>query len=126
MRNYKQFYAICNKHDLTKEEVVLEFTKERTDKLSELSEGEFAELMRRMARMNTLPPGDLQRKKMISLARQMQWGKTTQDILTRINGWLLKQKYQRPLMQLNVPELNVMLTIFETKVFKDYMEGLNK
>lgn len=126
MRNYKQFFAICNKHDLTKEEVVLEFTKERTDSLTDLGNAEFAELMRRMARMNSLPPGDVQRKKMISLARQMQWGKTTQEILTRINGWLLKQKYQRRMMQLNVEELNVMLTIFETKVFKDYMEGLNK
>lgn len=63
MSKYAQFFAIIKKHDLQKEEVVLEFTAGRTDSLSELTGGEYNELMRRLARFNPVPAGDQREKK---------------------------------------------------------------
>jgi hypothetical protein len=125
-RDYKQFFAIIKQHGLEKEEVVLEFTKGETDSLSALKDAEFNELMRRLARYNKKPPGDQQRKKIIAIARQMHSGKSTKEIIKIIDGWCLKQKYAKPLMGLDLQQLGVMVTIYESKVLADYLSGLNK
>lgn len=126
MRDYKPFFAIIKKMGIDKEEVVSDFTNGRTKSLRELTDKEFTDLMRRLQEYNTLPPGDTIRKKMISLAKQMQWGTTTPEIIARLNGWLVKQKFKKPLMQLDVPQLALMLAVFEQRVYADYLTGLNK
>ena len=125
-RNYGQFYAIVNKIGIAKEDIISGFTKGRTDSLTALSDIEYYELLKEMQKFNTVPPGDQIRKKMISLAKQMNWGKTTKEILREIDKWLLKQKFQKPLMQLDVPQLGLMLAVFEQKVYPDYLKALNK
>jgi hypothetical protein len=125
-RDYKRLFAIFIRLGLEKEEVVYQFTNGEHGSLTKLTDAEFAELERRAVRLNVLPPGNDQRRKFISLARSMNWGTNTASILRRIDGWLIKQKYQLPLMKLDVPQLNTMLTIFEQKVYADYLKALNK
>lgn len=126
MRNYGQFYAICNKIGISKQDIVSGFTKGRTDSLTALSDTDFNALMVEMQKFNTVPPGDLMRKKMLAIAKQMQWGKTTNERLKAIDNWLMKQKFQKPLMQLDVPQLTLMVSVFEQRVLVDYLKGLNK
>ncbi|QTE36010.1 hypothetical protein J3L18_23135 [Mucilaginibacter gossypii] len=114
------------KNDLNYKDVVKDFTDNRTDILSSLSDSEFAQLMHRLEPYNRVPAGDQQRKKLISIASLMKWGETIEEIRPALDGWLMKQKYRRPLMQLTPQELNVMVTIFETKVYPDYLKALNK
>ncbi|MEO7212640.1 hypothetical protein [Mucilaginibacter sp.] len=129
-RDYSQIFAICKKIGKDYKDVVAEFTEHRpagqTDSLRALTDGEYSELVRRIAMFNTPPPGDQQRKKMIAIAKLMKWGKNTDEILESIDGWLLKQKYEKPLMELDLQQLGVMVTVFETKVYPDYLRGLNK
>jgi len=126
MRNYSQFFAILKKIGRDKEDVVDEFTEGRTESLSALTDGEFKEMMTRLAKFNTPPLGNDQRRKIIALAKNMRWGKNTRESLIEIDKWLLNQKYQKPLMQLDLQQLGVMVTVLEQKVYPDYLKGLNK
>lgn len=133
-RNYKQLFAICKKHGLDYKDKVAEFTNGRTESLKELTDGEYKELMIRLQRFNPQPPeggfvpkpGDKMRKKMISIAGQMQWGTSTMQLVGRINNWCLHQKFKKPLMEHNEEELGLLVTIFEQKVLADYFKGLNR
>lgn len=126
MNKYSQLFAILKKNDLTKEEVVAWFTKGRTESLTALSDGEYKELLRSLQGNNGLPPGDQARKKMIAIAKSMNWGNNTKAILAELDKWCLNQKFKKKLMALNVSELGVLVTIFETKVYPDYLSALNK
>jgi hypothetical protein len=125
-RDYGQFYAIINKMGITKQEIVKEFTNGRTDSLTALSDSEWREVSDWLRIHNKIPPGDLARKKMISIAKSMNWGENAKEIVPRLDAWLLKQKFAKPLMQLDVPQLSLMLTIFEQRVYADYLKDLNK
>lgn len=125
-RDYSQFYAVINKMGITKQEIVKEFTNGRTDSLTALTDSEYREVLDWLMIHNKIPPGDLMRKKMISIAKSMNWGKNAKEIVPRLDGWLIKQKFQKQLMQLDVPQLTLMLTIFEQKVYADYLTDLNK
>lgn len=133
MRDYKQFFAICKKHGFDYKDKVAEFTNGRTDSLKALTDGEFKELSIRMAHLNAparqvfkVKPGDKQRKKMISLASQMRWGPEIAQIIGRLDAWCLKQKFKKPLMKHSENELNLLLAIFEQRVYSDYLTDLNK
>lgn len=143
-RDYKKFYALCKRHGLDKDELVLELTRGYTKSLRAISDAEFQDLMGRLEKLGGNPskgskplegwkpkPGDMQRKKMISLARQMGWGGSpsaadVKAIVAKLDTWCLKQKFQKRLMQHTVAELNLLVTIFEEKVFADYLKALNK
>jgi len=125
MSKYAQFFAIINKHGLDYKEVVLWFSDGRTSSLSSLPLREYNELLRIMQQHNGIPPGDGQRKKLIAIARSMQWGTNSRQIVLALDNWLLKQKYRKKLMQHTEAELNVMVTIFENKVYAGYLAALN-
>ncbi len=125
-RNYPQILAVIARIGREKDEFVYEFTNGKTTSLRELSDREYNDLWALLKPFNTVPPGDKMRKKMISIARQMNWGSNTKEIIAALDGWLLKQKFQKTLMQLDVPQLTTMLTIFESKVYVDYLNALNK
>jgi hypothetical protein len=126
MNKYSQLFAILKKNDLTKEEVVEWFTDGRTTSLTALSDGQYKELLRRLQGHNGVPPGDQQRKKLIGIAKSMNWGTNTKAILKRLDDWCLNQKYKKKLMAHNQAELGLLVTIFETKVYPDYLRALNK
>lgn len=136
-RNYPQFFAICRTFGLEKEELAAEVSSGRTSSLRALTEDEFSSIMERLDSMRrgipwTPPPGDVQRKKMISIARQMNWhlvdgkDKGIAQIIVRLDCWAQAQKFKKELMKHTVQELNILVSIFEEKVFKSYLEDLNK
>ena len=133
-RNYREFYALIKGKPYSKAEIVSSFTDGQTESLSAMSDQQFEGLMQFLRpKMNdydfTPKPGDAQRKKMISIARQMNWGDQVQSsssVVQAVNNWCLKQRYKKPLMQHNVQELNILVTIMEEKVYPSYLKGLNK
>jgi hypothetical protein len=125
-RNYSQVLAVIKRIKRDKEEFVYEFTNGKTTSLRALTDREYNDLWAVLEPFNTPPPGDLMRKKMISIAKQMNWGSNTKQIIERLDGWCLKQKFQKKLNQLDVPQLTTMLTVFESKVYVDYLKALNK
>lgn len=126
MSKYKELFAICKRLGLDYKEEVHNFTNGRTDSLRALTDGEYLHLcisLNKAAPGNWKPkPGDKIRKKMIALAKQMQWN----DPIVTLNAWCLKQKYKKRLNDLNAEELGVLVTILEKNVFGSYLKGLNK
>lgn len=136
-RNYPQFFAIIKQFEMDKEEVVQAFSLGRQSSLRGLTDQEWSTMMEHLTAMQkgqdwTPSPGDVQRKKMISLGRQMNWhmehgkDKGNKLIVARLDGWAQRQKFKKHLMQHTVQELNVLVSIFEEKVFKSYLEDLNE
>lgn len=133
MSKYKELFAICKRLGLDYKEEVSNFTNGRTDSLRALTDGEYLHLC---IALNTAAPGkwdpkpgDKIRKKMIALARQMQWDDSrlkNGGLFAALDEWCLKQKYKKRMNDLNVVELGVLATIFEKNVFADYLKGLNK
>lgn len=128
-RNYPQFFALIKQFEIDKEEIALASSLGRTSSLKALTDEEWEGMMELLTGMQqeknwTPPPGDVQRKKMISIARQMNWNAS--EIMKRLDEWAMKQKFKKPLMKHTVPELNVLVSIFEEKVYKSYLEDLNK
>lgn len=133
-RDYKQFFAICNKHGFDYKEKVSEFTEGRTDSLKSLTDGEFKEMMVRLTKLNeplrktfTPPPGDAQRKKIIAIARDMRWdARGTANMMQRIDQFMLtRTKYKKKLNALTVDELNKVCYTFENDVKSSFLTGLN-
>lgn len=142
-RNYPQFFALIKQFEMDKDEVALASSLGRTASLKGLTDEEWNTMMHQLTGMQkgkdwTPPPGDIQRKKMISISRQMNWHlnppadlpewwrSESQIIRFRLDAWCLKQKFKKPLMKHTVQELNVLVSIFEEKVYKSYLEDLNK
>lgn len=130
-RDYKTFFAICKAIGREKEDVVLEFTDGRTNSLSALNDGEFKELMIQLRRLQptpktwTAPPGDAQRKKMIGIARNMQWGRDTIEIVRRLDEWCV-QTFKMKMNDMDLSTLGKAVTIFENKVYTGYLKGIQQ
>lgn len=130
-RNYSTLFAICKAIGRDKDDVVLEFTDGRTGSLTELSDGEYRELMIRLRRLQPTPkawepkPGDAQRKKMIGIARSMQWGRSTMEVIGRLDEWCIKS-FGAKMNDLDLATLGKAVTIFESKVYTGYLKGLKK
>ncbi|MGE0931693.1 hypothetical protein [Peijinzhouia sedimentorum] len=128
-RNYPQFYAICKSLGLDKDELVHAATAGGSSRLRDLTDAEFADLLEQLKGMQksskkpneSIPPGDRQRKKLISIAHQMNWPNPVENV----KAWAMKQKYKKPLMLHDVSELNVLVTIMEERVYKSYLRDLN-
>lgn len=135
MGDYKQFFAICKAHGFDYKDKVSEFTNGRTDSLKSLTDGEFRELMLRLKGLNayqrktfTPRPGDLQRKKIIGIARDMHWDKEGKDkLMLRIDEFMINRtRYKRRLNELTLDELNKVLYIFEQEVKRSFLTGFNR
>ena len=99
--NYKTFFAafkasVQRGNNLTKEELVLEFTNGRTSSLKELTAQELNELTIQLNYLNGTQqkkwapkPGERQRRQIIAMAHEMHWhtanGKAD---MKRINEWI--------------------------------------
>lgn len=132
-RNYSQLFAICKKHGFDYKDKVAEFTNGRTDSLKALTDGEYREMMLRLSRLNEparkefVPkPGDQMRKKMLSICSKMHPTESTDQLLKRLNDWCLKQTFKKPLMKHAKEELALLVTIYEEKVYADFLTGYNR
>ncbi|MEN5434112.1 hypothetical protein ABE545_10755 [Sphingobacterium faecium] len=129
-RNYKRFYAMCQALGKTKEEAVFEYTNGHTTSCRALSDRDFNDLLNILAKLQRVPdywepaPGDAQRKKMIGLARNMNWADTPDQILVKLDEFCMKQKKKR-MNALSVYELGLILTILE-KIYSQYLGGIKR
>lgn len=139
MRNYKQLFAICKKYGFDYKDKVAEFTNGKTDSLKQLTDAEFNALVLRLHKLTTptlghpttsgklgfVPkPGDTMRKKIIALAKNMQWHHSG-NIMQQINHWCLHYgKYKIALNQHSPSQLAYLLTQFE-EVYKSYLKDIN-
>lgn len=126
MRNYKPIFAACKSIGLQYTEAVYEFTKGQTASLRALSDEEVKSLeleLNARQQSNWKPkPGDAQRKKMIGLARSMQYN----NPVVAVNHWCIERgHYQKPLMEHTEDELNKVLYIYEHKVYASFLRNLN-
>lgn len=131
-RNYGQFFAICKAHGFDYKDKVYEFTDGHTESLSSLSDLEYTQMMKMLIDLNEPfrkgfepKPGDKERKKMIALALLMNWG-DIKTVVARIDAWSRKQKFKKGWMQHNPAEISLLVTIFEQRVYPDYLTGLNQ
>jgi len=129
---YSQLFAICKAHGFEYKEKVYEFTNGRTTSLTALSEIEYTSMMKLLIDLNEplrrdwVPkPGDPQRKKLFAIARLMKYG-DNRTIFSRLDQWARKQKYKKSLMQHNPAELDLLVTIFEQRVYTHYLTTLNE
>lgn len=128
-RDYKTFFAICKAIGREKEDVVFEFTKGESSSLKSLNEGEYKELMVQLRKLQpapeawTPPAGDIQRKKMIGLAKSMHWGRDNIEIIRRLDEWCLKT-YKIKMNDMDIATIGKAVTVFERKVYPNYLEGL--
>lgn len=154
-RNYKQFYAICRAHGLDKEELVLDYSHGATSSLKALEEAQFNDLLGYLMALNkprrstfakatadkapgsdqttagkaapwSPPEGDKQRKKLLSIAYQMNWGNNAREVIPKLDQWARKQKFKKALMEHNPQELGVLVSVFENHVYPNYLKSLNK
>ncbi len=130
---FSQFHAICKTHGFDYKEKVAEFTNGETDSLRALTDDQFEGMMILMLEINKgyrrnfePKPGDQQRKKLIGIAKQMFWGTTTKETVADVDRWCKKQKFKKALMAHTPQELNLLVAIFEQKVYPDYLQNLNR
>lgn len=133
-RNYSDLFGICKERGLNYKDLVYAFTEQRTDSLSALTDQEYDKLLLQLKRLNKSTkkagkkkPGDPQRKKMIRLALTMHWGGgDMKNAIDEIDIWCRKQKFKKGFMGHSLPEYDLLVTIFEQKVYGDYLRDLNK
>jgi hypothetical protein len=128
-RNYPEFFAICKAVGKDYKEAVMEFTDGRTDSLRALSDDEYHELYIRarkwqpVKKPDVVTPGDAQRKKLIAIAGNMQWGTNTMEVVGKLNAFL-QEKYSKELNEFDEVELNRIVWVFENKIKKDYLKKI--
>ena len=132
-RQYPHFHAICRQRGLQYKDLVAEFTGGVTDSLRALSDAEYLELFDQLKGANktngfTPKPGDAQRKKIIGIAKDMQWHRQGKEaLMQRIDVFMLtKTKYKKRLNDLTVDELNRVCHVFEVDVKGSFYKALNK
>lgn len=129
-RNYKRFYAMCQALGKTKDESVYEYTNGRTSSCRDLSDREFNDLFNMLANHQRIPdnwdppPGDAQRKKLIGLARSMNWADTPDQILVKLDEFCMKQKKKR-MNALSTYELGLIITVME-KIYSEFLAGIKR
>lgn len=127
LQQYKKIHALMTPwHKQNKKEIILGITNDRTDSTKELTQPEVDALIKHLQSQEKKPdPCDVMRKKIISIAWQMNWtyqkdGKTKADII-RINKWCEQSSYlKKKLNDYKYKELPKLLSQFQI-VYKDYL-----
>lgn len=122
----RKFHATLNQLGLMddKRDIIMEFTAGRTDSARALSNQELRELCEGLNVGRAIPPGDKQRKAIISMAHEMNWRKAGKADMPRINGWCNTYGYlKKDLNSYTVAELPKLVTQFK-KAYKDHLNAL--
>ncbi len=126
----RKIYALMTpRHRQNKESLILGITNDRTASISDLKQSEINDLIRHLESEKKPDPADTMRKKIISMAWQMNWtkevkGKLKADI-ARINKWCIDSSYlKKGLNDYKYKELPKLVAQFEM-VYKDYLNKIN-
>lgn len=126
--NYiRTIYAIINRLGLNKEELALQYSYGRTELLREMHDVEIREMAREL-RKAAPDPADKMRKKILSMAHEMNWELHSGKVnMAKVNAWCMKYgQYHKPLMDHTRNELAHLVTQFEHGPYKSYLQSIRK
>lgn len=132
----RKIYALLRNAGLNegdKKELVMSFTRQRTEHSSEMSFREADELIKWLeSRFSQLDRADRMRKKIISMAREMGWECSPASLkgakpladMQRINQWCTRFGYlHKPLNDYKYKELPALVTQFE-QVYRSFLKAI--
>jgi len=110
-----------------KEDLVWSFSDERTIHLSELTQAETESIVAYLRNLTgqTANPSDKMRRKILSIAHELQWELIDGRVnMERLNSWLIKSTPQKkPLDELSYQELAQVVSQIEI-VYKKFLKGI--
>lgn len=127
-RDYKQFYALLRQHPrLDKDELVLQFTDGRTTHLTEMTGGEYMQMIGALEEASAPSQAELKRWRSSALLRIGRLGINTIDNWDGINSFVSSKKIAgKPFYELKVPELQQLVRKLEAIEKKGGLKSLNE
>lgn len=112
-----------------KQDLVKQFTSDRETSTTKMEYKEAQELIGRLKELVGQTPeqirSDAMRKKIIHMARRMQWERAGKADMERVNAWCNKSGYlHKSLNEYTYNELPALVTQFE-QVFKSYLKSIS-
>jgi hypothetical protein len=107
--------------------MLLGFTGNRTDNISDLYKGEAISLIRHLKETDPEErKAEVMRRKIISRAYEMGWITHNGKIdMKRIDEWCKNFSYlKKKLNQYQYKELPLLVSVFEEKIYKQFLNGL--
>lgn len=127
-RDYKQFYALLRQHPrLDKDELVLQFTDGRTTHLTEMTGGEYMQMIGALEEASAPSQAELKRWRSSALLRIGRLGINTIDNWDGINAFVESKKIAgKPFYQLKVAELQQLVRKLESIERKGGLKSLEE
>lgn len=127
-RDYKQFYALLRQHPrLDKDELVLQFTDGRTTHLTEMTGGEYLQMIGALEEASAPSQAELKRWRSSALLRIGRLGINTIDNWDGINAFVESKKIAgKPFYQLKVAELQQLVRKLEAIERKGGLKSLEE
>lgn len=127
-RDYKQFYALLRQHPrLDKDELVLQFTDGRTTHLTEMTGGEYMQMIGALEEASAPSQAELKRWRSSALLRIGRLGINTIDNWDGINAFVESKKIAgKPFYQLKVAELQQLVRKLEAIERKGGLKSLEE
>ena len=127
-RDYKQFYALLRQHPhIDKDELVLQFTDGRTTHLTEMTGGEYMQMIGALEEASAPSQAELKRWRSSALLRIGRLGINTIDNWDGINAFVESKKIAgKPFYQLKVAELQQLVRKLESIERKGGLKSLEE
>ena len=127
-RDYKQFYALLRQHPhIDKDELVLQFTDGRTTHLTEMTGGEYMQMIGALEEASAPSQAELKRWRSSALLRIGRLGINTIDNWDGINAFVESKKIAgKPFYQLKVAELQQLVRKLEAIERKGGLKSLEE
>lgn len=127
-KDYRQFYALLRQHPrLDKDELVLQFTDGRTTHLTEMTSGEYMQMIGALEEASAPSQAELKRWRSSALLRIGRLGINTIDNWDGINAFVESKKIAgKPFYQLKVAELQQLVRKLEAIERKGGLKSLEE
>lgn len=122
--------TLLRKSDMwdSKKQVVKMYSRNQTESLRELTNGEANDLIQHLNSLLSQPGVEKlnrMRHKIFAIAREMHWVRNSKPDYERINNWCVKYGFlHKPLNEYKEKELPTLVSQFE-EVYKCYLKELN-
>ena len=127
-RNYRYFYSLMNQHPhVDKEELVLQFTDNRTTSLTKMTDAEYRQMVSALEEASAPSRAELKRWRSSALLRIGRLGINTIDNWDGINAFVSSSKIAgKPFYELRVAELQQLVRKLEAIEKKGGLKSLEQ
>ena len=127
-REYRQFYALLNKHpQVDKEELVLQFTDGRTKSLRAMTDDEYRQMIGALEEASAPSRAELKRWRSSALLRLGRLGINTIDNWDGINAFVSSRRIAgKPFYELSIQDLKQLVRKLESIERKGGLKSLEK